>query len=280
MVFFNSKEEVIEIKLTQFGKNCLSRGAFKPAYYQFFDDGILYNSQNAGITETQNETEGRILNDTAYLKSQYLCSSVQTQYSIDDEMIVSGTLDRFRELKKNYDPDIQDVILIYPLGEKESAITKVPAYNIVSLSSQFVTGNVPFLTGSDIIRKIPQITCNPKHTILLDSVSTREQAPTTGENFIDTLSEGIEFSDGTSINIQREDFVIDVQELNAFFGLDNFEVEIFRIETEGSKELLKKLDSMEEIRNFFDIKTDEDVDLSNHKIKNMSQTNYRKRGES
>ena len=37
---------------------------------------------------------------------------------------------------------------------------------------------------------------------------------------------------------------------------------------------------MEEIRNFFDVKTDEDVDLSNHKIKNMSQTNYRKRGES
>ena len=38
MEFFNKKQDVIELKLTQFGRNLLSRGIFKPVYYSFFDD--------------------------------------------------------------------------------------------------------------------------------------------------------------------------------------------------------------------------------------------------
>ena len=33
MQFFNQKEEVIDIQLTQFGKRLLSQGKFKPTYY-------------------------------------------------------------------------------------------------------------------------------------------------------------------------------------------------------------------------------------------------------
>ena len=43
MEFFDSKQEVIDIRLTQFGKNLLARGFFKPVYYQFFDDDIKIN---------------------------------------------------------------------------------------------------------------------------------------------------------------------------------------------------------------------------------------------
>ena len=45
MEFFDSKQEVIDVRLTQFGKRLLARGQFKPAFYQFFDDDILYNSE-------------------------------------------------------------------------------------------------------------------------------------------------------------------------------------------------------------------------------------------
>ena len=44
MNFFNQKDEVIDIELTQYGKRMLSLGKFKPAHYAFFDKDILYNA--------------------------------------------------------------------------------------------------------------------------------------------------------------------------------------------------------------------------------------------
>ena len=41
MEFFNKKEEVIDLQLTQYGKYLLSLGKFKPVYYAFYDDGIV-----------------------------------------------------------------------------------------------------------------------------------------------------------------------------------------------------------------------------------------------
>ena len=47
MTFFNKKEEVIDIQLTQYGKYLLSIGKLEPVYYAFFDDNILYDSNYA-----------------------------------------------------------------------------------------------------------------------------------------------------------------------------------------------------------------------------------------
>ena len=41
MAFFNKKEEVMDIELTQYGKYLLSQGKFKPVFYAFFDE--FYN---------------------------------------------------------------------------------------------------------------------------------------------------------------------------------------------------------------------------------------------
>ena len=64
MEFFNKKEEVIDLQLTQYGKYLLSLGKFKPAFYAFHDENIVYDSNYAGYSETQNEAEGRIQNNT------------------------------------------------------------------------------------------------------------------------------------------------------------------------------------------------------------------------
>jgi len=48
MKFFNPKEEVLDIQLTQQGKRLLSMGKFKPKYYAFYDDDIIYDSSYAG----------------------------------------------------------------------------------------------------------------------------------------------------------------------------------------------------------------------------------------
>ena len=54
MSFFDKKEEVIEMKLTEYGKRKLQLGRLNPTFYAFFDDDILYNTDAAGFTEAQN----------------------------------------------------------------------------------------------------------------------------------------------------------------------------------------------------------------------------------
>ena len=60
MTLFNRKEEVIKIELTRYGKDKFRQGTFKPHFYSFHDDDILYDSQYAGFTENQDEIEDRI----------------------------------------------------------------------------------------------------------------------------------------------------------------------------------------------------------------------------
>ena len=279
MAFHNSKEEVIKIQLTQFGKNCLARGVFKPVYYQFFDDGILYNSLNGGVSEIQNDTETRILKNTPYLQPQHVQQSVETQYIIEDELIKSGSADRFKSLQRNLNPDIQDAILFYPLGEQESSIEKYARFSVTSLDSMFTTGTVEYITGSSMNRKIPQIPSHPEYNITVES-SENSTGQKTSEEFKDLLSNNITFEDGANINIHPQDFVIDMQELNTTYGLENFEVEVYQVLKDGTEDVLRRIRDLNDLNVFFNIKTDEDVDLSKHNIKTMKQTNYRKREES
>ena len=59
--FINKKEEVIDISLTQHGKYLISKGKFKPSFYAFYDDDVLYDAAHAKITSgSQNENLTRI----------------------------------------------------------------------------------------------------------------------------------------------------------------------------------------------------------------------------
>ena len=84
--FLNKKEQVFDIKLTSYGNHLLSIGKFKPMYYEFFDDNILYDGRYAmytgsnapeksdsGITlrENQNLVHKRIKEETQYLETLY-----------------------------------------------------------------------------------------------------------------------------------------------------------------------------------------------------------------
>ena len=70
MTFFNRKEEVIDIELTQYGKLLLAKGKFKPKKYAFFDDDVIYDAQymtptdptsvSNPIAENQNDVGTRI----------------------------------------------------------------------------------------------------------------------------------------------------------------------------------------------------------------------------
>ena len=65
--YFNKKEEVINLELTQYGKYLLSKGKLRPVYYSFFDDDVLYDGAHGGVAENQNDIVTRI-KDTPNLK--------------------------------------------------------------------------------------------------------------------------------------------------------------------------------------------------------------------
>jgi hypothetical protein len=78
--FLDKKERAIDFKLTPYGKHKLSVGNFKPTYYAFYDNGVIYDisyatdpymadSANQVIpSEQQNEIHDRIKNKTQYLE--------------------------------------------------------------------------------------------------------------------------------------------------------------------------------------------------------------------
>ena len=78
-VFLNKKERVIDLKLTNYGHYLFSIGSFKPAYYAFFDDNIIYDSAYMGISESQNYTIKRIREDTQYIESLVLFADAEKE---------------------------------------------------------------------------------------------------------------------------------------------------------------------------------------------------------
>ena len=86
MTFFNKKEEVLEIKLSSFGKQKLAAGKFKPVYYAFFDDDVLYDGARGGVVEDNNNIEPRIQENTPSLR-------VQTSFTDLEERIRKQTID-------------------------------------------------------------------------------------------------------------------------------------------------------------------------------------------
>ena len=71
MSFFNSKEEVINLELTSYGKLLLSKGLLKPEYYSFHDEDVLYDVSYSGLQENAGVAETRIQDETIYVKPLY-----------------------------------------------------------------------------------------------------------------------------------------------------------------------------------------------------------------
>ena len=78
--FLNKKQDVIDFKLTSYGKHLLGRGNFKPIYYAFFDDDVVYDSKYMGPAheEQQNNAEPRIQEDTPTMKVQHVFAGIET----------------------------------------------------------------------------------------------------------------------------------------------------------------------------------------------------------
>lgn len=268
MSFFDKKQEVIDIKLTQFGKGLLARGFFKPVYYRFFDDDILYNSNCAGFSEEQNRAEERIL-EAQRLKTQHLTVGVETSFDQNQNEINSGSLRTFMEISKRQDPFVADVMLKYPL---ESSLVNSQESPRISLGLHGVKSdtNSSTLEVKGIELPVPQLNVTASFRLIRDETKKVSEDEISeflmdSESYIDLSKQKIDFLDNTSLILDRQDIVIDIEEFGVDFGLDNFEVEIFEILEETNADGIKKenfirLETKEEIDKYFNVKTDSMVE--------------------
>jgi hypothetical protein len=207
MTYFDDKEEVINLELTPYGKMLLSKGNFKPYYYSFFDDSIIYDSNYMSIEETQNYTQTRILNDTPSTKAQSVVSTVDVNPKI---------LDGVKNVDKNN-------INFLPLGNSSNNSEYAPAWNIVFISGTLLTSekydndNLP----------IPQLNLQ-KVNFFIQIVKDGLEIP---KDYFYLTSYETEkgFYD---YYVLENDLLLDVSELNTDNLLENFDVEVYLEESD------------------------------------------------
>lgn len=232
MSFFDSKEEVINIELTQFGKKLLSKGKFKPVYYAFFDDDVIYDSKYMGINEEQNDTQQRILNETPVSKPVYNFHSIEEEQKSYNDLIFSENLAGLLNLDKIDMADGEtNYSLLLPLGQSSANSEFYPAWNLNVLNGQIFNcfDTVDNTLNNEFTKypylKIPQINMSTSSIKLKvfdeNNASTQESLNLTTLATLSTPQKIFYIKRGETFNI------FDVLERNVEDKKENFEIEVF-----------------------------------------------------
>jgi len=238
MEFFNKKEEVLDLQLTQYGKYLLSIGKLNPAYYTLHDDNVIYDRQfsNSSSAELQNEARVRIQSDTPILKTQYNFVSIDAMQSKASD---------FQDIKERTE------VVSRPLATSNLGSDKIPSWNINALGGTLLTGSTASVitsSASSIVQEIPQIGAEVTYYItpvMMDGTFTEGEIEEVEQGFADGIPqdilEGIDITfetevlpDGSSFLIDKDDLILQIVEDNAPMGSDNFEVEVFEVKTTAS----------------------------------------------
>ena len=190
MTFFNKKEDVIEIQLTQYGKYLLSQGKFKPVEYAFFDNDIIYDTGWADAAppetyqaEAQSDSEQRI-KDAIRPKTQYVFSpgpekqireaNIIILHNRSEEFLsfvsefndtsIENTRDsrlteeqKIKLQKEMIQPSsMKDYVLSLPLGTSDYASNFSPSWSVEFINGT-LTGSQSIHSSSSGIVPIPQL---------------------------------------------------------------------------------------------------------------------------
>lgn len=236
MTFFNTKEEVVNIELTPYGKYLLSRGKWKPAYYEFYDDDVVYDSEYSGFTEGQDKIQERI-KSTKRTKVQYSFSGADVRY----KEYVKQTRERKNSLKNSLLLTLEKrknfSLTSLPLANSKMSRDKMPAWAI-----DVHRGKIEqFNTSVDIIG-LPNNLYSLKlqdtlYTLLVKNL--KEQTATTGlirETSADRAGQSIfsqkEFEDGSYIEVLDDYLLLDIKEENVDLLSENFDMFLYLVETD------------------------------------------------
>lgn len=207
--FFNQKEEVIQIELTPYGKDRLSKGLFYPKYYAFYDNDILYDGTQGNITEIQNQIVKRIQDNTPRLRTW-------ASFTGSEQPVVS--------LRSTND---------------ENEYNKVNDAN--TRFFRFMGTNSPW---SDFFPSWDITVAQPSNVLLSDTAvyQTSLAYPLLSSSLeVTYATESAEDPNAGSIYFleSNEKIVLDIQELNTLFKLNgNFDIEIFKMDSQNELKAL------------------------------------------
>ena len=232
MSFFNKKEEVLQLKLTQYGKYLLSRGELIPKYYAFFDEAVLYDSQHAGFEEQQNNIEPRIQENTPANKTQHIFSGAETNI----KKLTFNIATQMKHWEKNlpYPQNTADrhySLGATPIGTSNLGTEKAPAFNVNFLINE-MSSSYQHSTGSHQILNIPQLNVDVAYETAISF--TADQVAGSSFRGLGGLELGTSFEDGTSIVITEDHILLEIDEANTPYSSKNFDIEVFLIEDENA----------------------------------------------
>tara|TARA_R110002012_G_scaffold312185_3_gene522352 strand:- start:1889 stop:2950 length:1062 start_codon:yes stop_codon:yes gene_type:complete len=239
--FLNKKEQVIDFKLTSYGHYLLSEGTFKPEYYGFFDDNLIYDGHYVGITEKQNEIHKRIKEDTPYIESLVLFEGVEKSSNTlvvvqEPEGGDSMSLKRGQVyFESDYTPTNliprQDIFRFeHMIGDAflEGNTNHAPAWKVVTLDGQ-ISSSDSIDSKNDVI--VPQINIDANYRLKITIPGIEDLI---GENSFSSIENRTNtFSDGKIITLEQDDVMIYLEELNTILLNDNFDIEVFQVEVDA-----------------------------------------------
>jgi len=233
MTFFNKKEDVLSIELTPHGRKLLGQGNFKPVYYTFLDDDILYDSEKAGFSESSTSAKDRILNETVYMKPQTNYKGVET--SINTKKPLSENI-----IDDNLIPERSEK-LQYQLGTNNYNTNKSAEINSTFLLGEISGAVATQYTGSGIAPlDIPQINCDIEYVL---SVEHKNEPKI---NKYGKLPEDFNFTDfkpdDSYIHIEKGEILLLLSEEGGFPEKENFSIEVFEYDEDGISLMPLKFD--------------------------------------
>tara|TARA_R110000822_G_scaffold40250_7_gene109676 strand:- start:1925 stop:2968 length:1044 start_codon:yes stop_codon:yes gene_type:complete len=268
MEFFDRKEEVLDLELTQYGKYLLSIGKLKPAYYAFYDDDINYDTQyqgdppaldhtavSSGPTENQKDTESRI-KETPRIKVIHSVDTVdksvhQIEYTPNigagmegGEVVLPTGVELSDFLSETYGemgykypiPKKQNTSgLQLPLGTSKYNSEYYPAFDLNFSKGKILTGkSIYYDSGSYGIKRIPQIELEVTFETTIDTAEGDY-----GSIKVVTMKDSDEFADynyttisedGTFVKVEEDYISINLRELNSLEAKENFIIEVYEVE--------------------------------------------------
>ncbi|GAG12233.1 unnamed protein product, partial [marine sediment metagenome] len=220
----------------QYGKYLLSIGKWKPVYYAFFDNDILYDGECAGVVEVQNDIEPRIQENTPRLRTQYSFTSRETDFAqYYETRNRDGSLSELERLKMQSSPE-KLYSLTAPLGSADLSFNKAPRLKL-QLYTGAISGSLNVTTGSFQQLQIPQIDMQIQYKTQVRSLIDDATAEQLSNGVVDPnmQAEGLNlgvFADGTFIEVTPANILLTLEEENTIFDRENFEIEVFKIENE------------------------------------------------
>jgi len=239
MKFLNKKEQVIDLEVTPYGKSLLARGRFKPEFYAFFDDDVLYDSEYGGFLEHHNSASARI-KEALQLETQayFYSAEKQVKEATEFQRLTEEEKIKAREMGEepmdiNNKPYVADDAVTIgtipdrnfstqPIGRSLLNSSNAPAWNINVLEGS-ITGSSQYLTGSHKVLRIPQL--NMKDITYKLKLSDNIES----ENFYEFPEAGL--LGGKILNVVEDSIVLEVEEDNVDFDWKNFDIEVYEVET-------------------------------------------------